>query len=169
MINNREQVEVKDLARWNGGMKLGIPVIDEQHANLFRIINNLQSTYLLVCEGDMENTYQRFVGAAQEATDYMKYHFGTEEKLMKLLEYSEYAEHKNEHKEFLWELMFLAKQFKDKQLSDYQQFINFFNEWFLSHIIVADKNFADYFINMQHHNKLKVLAWRSPALSTQTA
>ena len=168
---NKEQVEVhlKELTKWNGGMKVGIPVIDEQHANLFRIVNNLQSTYLLACQNDTDSTNQRFIGAAHEAIDYIKYHFGTEEKLMKLLEYPEYAEHKNEHKEFMWEIVYLSKQFKDKQLNEYQQFINFLNEWILSHIIVSDKNFADYFINMQHHNKLKVLAWRASALSTQTA
>ena len=169
MINNKEQIEVQDLTGWNGGMKLGIPVIDEQHANLFRIVNNLQATYNMICQNDMDTTYQRFIGAAQEVIDYIKYHFGTEEKLMKLLEYPEYADHRSEHKDFLWELMYLSKQFKDKQLSEFQQFITFLNEWVLTHIIVADKNFADYFINMQHHNKLKVLAWRSSALSTQTA
>ena len=169
MVNNKEQFEVQDYARWNGSMRLGIPLIDEQHANLFRIMNNLQATYNVVCQSEIEVTDQRFIGAAQEAIDYIKYHFGTEEKLMKLLEYPEYDGHKNDHKEFLWELICLSKQFKNKQFALFQQFNNFLNEWILSHVIDADKNFADFFINMQHHNKLKVLAWRSSALSSQTA
>ena len=146
--------EVRDFIRWKVGMKLGIPLIDEQHANLLRIIDNLQ----LTCDKSADNNGQRFIGAANEAIGYVKYHFATEEKLMRLLEYPEYAGHREDHKDFLRELMSLCREFKSEENPDFQYFVDFLNEWVVSHVCDADRNFVDYFYNMQHHSKLKVLA-----------
>jgi len=146
--------EIQDFIRWNGSMKLGIPVIDEQHTNLIRIVDNLQ----LTCQKGTECANQRFIGAANEAIEYVKYHIATEEKLMRLLEYPKYYEHKNEHKDFLWDLSYISGKFKTEQSPDFRQFVIFLNEWIVTHVCDSDRHFANYFFNMQHHSKLKVLA-----------
>ena len=146
--------EIHDFIRWNASMKLGIPVIDEQHTNLIRIVDNLQ----LTCDRGSEFANQRFIGAASEAIDYIKYHFATEEKLMRLLEYPKYNDHRNEHKDCLWDLSYTSSRFKDDQNPDFRQFILFLNEWIVTHVCDSDRHFATYFHNMQHHSKLKVLA-----------
>ena len=146
--------EIQDFIRWNGSMKLGIPIIDEQHANLIRIVDNLQ----LTCNKGTECVQQRFIGASSEAIEYIKYHFATEEKLMRLLEYPKYNEHRNEHKDCLWDLTYIFRQFSDEQNPDFRQFVIFLNEWIVTHVCDSDRHFANYFFNMQHHSKLKVLA-----------
>jgi len=146
--------EIQDFIRWNAGMKLGIPIIDEQHTNLSRIVDNLQ----LTCSKGADGAHERFIGAASEAIEYIKYHFATEEKLMKLLEYPKFNEHKNEHKDCLWDLSYISRQFQDEPNPDFQQFIAYLNEWFVTHVCDSDRHFANYFFNMQHHSKLKVLA-----------
>jgi hemerythrin len=135
-------------------MKLGIPIIDEQHTNLMRIVDNLQ----LTCQKGTDWAHERFIGAASEAIEYTKYHFATEEKLMKLLEYPKYIEHMNEHKDCLWDLSYTFRQFTDDQNPDFNQFVIYLNEWIVSHVCESDRHFANYFFNMQHHSKLKVLA-----------
>jgi len=146
--------EIQDFIRWNGSMKLGIPIIDEQHSNLSRMVDNLQ----LICHKGPDCTNQRFIGAAGEAIEYMKYHFATEEKLMRLLEYPKYHEHMKEHKDCLLDISNTANQFKTEQNQDFRQFVIFLNEWMMTHVSDSDRHFANYFFNMQHHSKLKVLA-----------
>jgi len=146
--------EIQEFIRWNASMKLGIPIIDEQHTNLMRIVDNLQ----LTSEKCTDYARQRFIGAANEAIEYIKYHFATEEKLMKLLEYPKNTEHLNEHKGCLWELTTISEQFRDEEYSDFRQFIVYLNEWIVTHVCGSDRHFANYFFNMQHHSKLKVLA-----------
>ena len=146
--------EIQDFIRWNGSMKLGIPIIDEQHTNLMRIVDNLQ----LTCNKGTDFIRQRFIGAANEAIEYIKYHFTTEEKLMRLLEYPKYNEHMNEHRGCLSDLSCISNQIKSEENADFRQFVVFLNEWIMTHVCESDRHFANYFFNMQHHSKLKVLA-----------
>ena len=146
--------EIQDFIRWSASMKLGIPIIDEQHANLMRIVDNLQ----LTCHKGTDCARHRFIGAASEAIEYIKFHFTTEEKLMKLLDYPKYTEHMNEHNDCLWDLSYTSNQLKDEQNKDFRQFVIYLNEWIVTHVCGSDRHFANYFFNMQHHSKLKVLA-----------
>jgi len=164
--------EVQDFIRWTVGMKLGVPIIDEQHANLVRIVDNLQlscnklMSSKLTCGKSTNHAAQRFIGSVQEAIGYMKQHSATEEKLMKLLEYPRYSEHMDEHIEFHDELVSLFIRLKTEENPDFRQFVVFLNERIGTHVCDSDKDFVDYFRSTQHHTKLKVLA---VALSSQTA
>jgi len=146
--------EIQEFIRWSAGMKLGIPIIDEQHTNLIRIVDNLQ----LTCNKGTDCVRERFIGAANEAIEYIKFHFTTEEKLMKLLDYPKYNDHMNEHKDCLWDLSYSSSLFMDEQNPDFRQFVLYLNEWIVTHVCDSDRHFANYFFNMQHHSKLKVLA-----------
>ena len=146
--------DIQDFIRRNGSVKLGIPILDEQHTNLSRIIGNLQ----LTCQKGADFANERFIGAANEAIEYVKYHFATEEKLMKLLEYPKFNEHKNEHNDCLWELIYTSRRFASEECPDFRQFVIFLNEWVESHVSDSDRNFVNYFFTMQHHSKLKILA-----------
>jgi len=146
--------EIQEFIRWGAGMKLGIPIIDEQHTNLIRIVDNLQ----LTCNKGTDCVRQRFISAANEAVEYIKFHFTTEEKLMKLMEYPKYHDHMNEHKDCLWDISYICSKFEDEQNPDFRQFVLYLNEWIVTHVCDSDRHFANYFFNMQHHSKLKVLA-----------
>ena len=133
---------------------LGIPVIDRQHANLIRITNNLH----LVHRKGAGNSSRRFISAAHEAVDYVKFHFSTEEKLMKLMEYPDYSGHKKEHEEFTKEILSRCERFQSEEHHLSREFAGFMNVWVKNHISVFDRNFTEYFLTMPHHNKLKILA-----------
>jgi len=144
---------------------LGIPLIDRQHANLIRITNNLN----FACKKGLETANLRFINAVHEAVDYVKYHFSTEEKLMVLLEYPEHDQHKREHGDFIWEILSRAKQFEEGQDLVPEKFVAFLNNWIYSHIAQSDKMFADYFIGMNHHSKLRLILCGRPQLSANYA
>ena len=144
---------------------LGIPVIDKQHANLVRIAHNLH----LVCQSDSEITNYRFINAVQEAVDYIRGHCKTEERLMELSGFPGYLAHKKEHGDFIWEIISWSRQFQDGQKSGPRKFARFLTEWIKFHIGISDKAFADFFLNMNQHGKIRQALVCDPQLSGQTA
>ena len=132
---------------------LGIPVIDKQHENLLRIVSNLHLAYLKTTES---GNY-RLMQAAYEAVGYIKYHFGTEEKLMGLLGFPGFSHHKREHEDFLTELLNRYNKFQEDNNFAQNSFVSLLREWVLSHIEVYDRVFADFLLNMKHHAKIKLI------------
>jgi hemerythrin len=145
----------------------GIPVLDTQNANLIRICSNLR----MACSKGVETKNGRFQRAVHEAADYARYHFSTEEKLMSILEYPAFDVHKREHEEFIWEVIGRLKQFRgqDGEENLTEKLVCFLSEWIKNHIGVYDREFADYFLSMKHHGKLKLILSGRPLLSTNSA
>ena len=161
----QRMTEVQEYTVLDELMEFGIPVIDAQHANLVRITNNLRMS----CLKGAETANKRFIRAVQEAAEYVQYHFSTEEKLMALLEFPDFHAHKKEHADFIWEILDHCKQFQEGQNLVPEKFVYFFSEWIRSHICVSDKVFADFFISMKHHGKLRLTLCGVPQLSTTYA
>jgi len=143
----------------------GIPVLDTQHANLVRICNNLRTA----CLNGVETSNNRFQRAVQEAADYARYHFSTEEKLMSILEYPDFYEHKREHGDFVWEILSRSKQLLKGEEFLPEKFVHFISEWIENHTGIYDKAFSDYFISMKHHGKLKLILGARQILSSNLA
>jgi len=145
----------------------GIPVLDTQNANLIRICSNLR----MACDKGVETKNDRFQKAVHEAADYARYHFSTEEKLMSILEYPAFDGHKREHENFLWEVLGRLRQLKENNAEEdhAEKLVCFLSEWIKSHIGLHDREFADYFLSMKHHGKLKLILSGRPLLSTNSA
>ena len=133
--------EARILVEWNDRFKLGIPLIDSQHANLIQQTNNLYWSCLQNTE--LANRY--FIETAREAVNYVKHHFSTEEKLMLISKFRGYTTHKKEHEAFIKEVLSMTQDFTNKKNFVPNRFVRFLQEWVLSHIAVCDKEMADYF------------------------
>lgn len=129
---------------------LGIPVIDIQHANLRRMLDNLSSLKVT------ENINPRFLLAVRETSDYLKYHFDTQEKLMLLLEYPEYIMHKREHEDFFQEILRRSGLFQTGQNADQEEFTCFLKDWINFHAGNSDTAFTDFFVSMRYHSKFRL-------------
>ena len=162
---NDEVCEEKEYSVFDVPVEFGIPIIDTQHANLVRITNNLRMSCLMSAE--MANN--RFIRAVHEATEYVQYHFSTEEKLMSILSFPEYPDHKREHADFIWEILSRAKQFQEGQNLVPEKFVYFLSEWIRNHIGGSDKVFAEYFVSMKNHGKLRLILSGKQLLSTSCA
>jgi len=143
----------------------GIPVLDTQNANLIRICSNLR----MACNKGVETKNGRFQKAVHEAADYARYHFSTEEKLMSILEYPAFDTHKREHEGFIWEVLSRLKLFQEEEEQHPEKLVFFLSEWIKNHIGVYDREFADYFLSMKHHGKLKLILSGRPLLTTNSA
>ena len=158
--------EKQEYAALDGQLVFGIPIIDTQHANLIRIANNLRLACLVA---GTETANPRFLRAVREAVDYIRNHFNTEEKLMVLLDFPDYHTHKKEHDDFIWEILSHAKQFQEEQGLVPEKFAYSLSDWINSHIGSSDKTFADFFLAMKHHGKLRLILSGIPKLSATSA
>ena len=133
----------KDFIKWDPKFALGIPIIDEQHKHLVELCNKLYTEVLdsrLKYENDKNTQWQNaLAGTLKECVNYVAIHFSNEEKIMKVVGYEHFSEHKNRHDEFTKKVLETAKGFSSMDFSDAIKFCKFLYEWILSHIAHEDK------------------------------
>jgi hemerythrin len=93
------------MIEWTRDLAVGLPIIDEQHQELYRRIDQL----LVACsQGKGKETVGQTL---QFLSDYVVTHFGNEETYMIKHGYPEYARHKAAHTQFIKSLQQLQEAF----------------------------------------------------------
>jgi hemerythrin len=87
----------------------------------------------------------------------VRFHFASEEKLMILVEFPGYPEHKKEHTEFIKEVLSQTEKFNQSKHLVPNRFVYFLKEWILSHVAVCDKVMAEFFLKTKYYKKLELL------------
>lgn len=122
-----------ELAEWSSKIEVGLPMIDEQHRQLF----DLAATF----RGDGDQI--RVLKSLAMLTEYVKVHFREEEELMASCDYPGLAAHRRLHGEFrrmLFELLENAKQMTLDEIADEVKYL--INGWFYNHILVTDFDYV---------------------------
>ena len=149
----------QNLINWDERLLLGIPVIDNQHRELITIVNRLHE----LSDEDHEYTGYMFLHSAYATVDFMRYHFNTEEKLMKLLDYPDTVEHKNEHEKFLTEILGKSDKFYDEREIVPRRFTIFLKDWIRSHFLDYDIKLAEYVLNRRQKDPIETMPVEMPA------
>ncbi len=117
----------------------GIPEIDRQHAELFKILNRIKK-YINTDEEKKE--CEIFLSDLKE---YIQYHFAFEEKLMKDCNFYDFKNHSDVHSDFI--------NLVDEAIIDYKltgilqnKIIVFVEDWFTYHIEVEEELFKDFLV-----------------------
>lgn len=119
----------------------GIDSIDQEHARLFEIANEL---YDLMQDRLITDKYDKIIDLIQELRDYTKTHFKNEEAYMTSINYQHIWSERHQH------LMFIKKldeidltQVDDKQQEYVIQLLDFLARWLQGHIKGADKRIGE--------------------------
>jgi hemerythrin len=120
---------------------MGIKLIDDQHKGLLDFVNDLfnHST------GDEWEEQAYFKEVIQQAVQYVKNHFQTEENLMIATKFPGYAEHKKAHDKFTMTVLASVKDFESGKRLVLERFAYFLKDWILAHVAVMDTQYAAYF------------------------
>lgn len=125
---------------WSTEMELGIPILDEQHKEMFRIARNIEQLLIQNCENVKP---MDLVNIVCELREFVSYHFYEEERMMEKAGFSDLAEHKKNHMYFYnyVQEIDLPKMAKDpngelKILKDHIQ------DWIFSHMLCDDVTFV---------------------------
>ena len=127
--------------KWVDTYSMGIRIIDDQHKGLLDFVNDLFNH----ATGNEQDERLYFSSVIQQAVDYIKLHFSTEEKYMIATKFPGYKDHKKEHDEFTLKVISSVKDFESGKRLVLTTFTRFLKDWVLSHIAVCDKLYSDYF------------------------
>ena len=123
---------------WTEAFSVGIKQIDEQHQQLFSLINVLYDSI-------KRNAGEKVIGhTLKELRDYVSYHFKAEEAWMKMLHYPDFAKHLQEHVD--------ATKQVNKFIIDYSRgsktvpldVLRFMSNWLQNHILQIDRDYIPY-------------------------
>jgi hemerythrin len=134
----------EELITWSNTFSFGIKPIDDQHKEMVDLVNDMFHH----ASGNEEQEYEYFSKVIQKAVRYIKVHFATEEKIMRLIRFPGYAEHKRCHDCFILDVLENIRHFETDKHYTLFSFTKFLKEWVLSHIGIMDKQYHLYIKQM---------------------
>lgn len=120
---------------WTDDYSVGIKEIDAQHKRLFDIINNFYEAFI---QGKADLVVSETL---DELLLYTRYHFKSEETLMKEYDLPDITAHQRKHREFEDEIMKRIDDLKRKDGKVHYKTMNYLKDWLLGHILGMDKNY----------------------------
>ena len=126
------------MVKWSKRYAVGIPVVDDQHKEFFRLIGELSDAVLKNEELDC-----RYLMARLEV--YSLYHFTSEEHLMQKYQYPDIDKQIREHKIFRARILSLKEKCNESgELEAHKMLLEFLENWLKNHIIEMDRKYAPY-------------------------
>ncbi len=129
-MSNPNQALIK--INWSTDYSVGIPVIDEQHKELFELVNTLISYF------DNPEKCDLFITFLHILTEYTVEHFTTEEKFLLEISNEIYENQHLEHEEFKNKILDSLTHEMENDLEYRRELILFLQKWLVDHIINFD-------------------------------
>ena len=123
---------------WSKIYETGHPVVDGQHRNLFKLINDLNIAL------SKQDTNNMITDSIDKLSAYVETHFQTEEDLMKATSYPDYNAHKQEHDSLKEQAEKLIKLFGLGKVDLTATISKFLSDWLKIHIQEIDKKMIDW-------------------------
>ena len=118
--------------------KTGISVIDIHHEKMLSVINELTDTVR------NEECEMMLVDVFQKLLFYAENYFVEEEYLMQRFIYPEFGKHKNEHKNFVDELIKYQQLYSEGDACICKGLLEFLQTWYKKHIVNYDNTVVDF-------------------------
>lgn len=128
------------MASWKESLKVGVPLIDEQHKQLCEAIDAL----LDACRHGKGRA--EIVKTVQFLEDYTVKHFSEEQVLQKNSTYPKYEWHKSIHDGFIKQIQSIKKDIEEHgaNISSVATLNTLLLDWLINHITVVDKELSGY-------------------------
>ena len=133
-------MEHLETIQWSGTFAVGLKLIDDQHKGLLDMVNGLFNHVT----GDETAERLYFQKIINQAVQYVKVHFATEEKIMLQTKFSGYKEHKRAHDAFILKVVDCVRDFEAGKQFTLLNFAKFLKDWILTHIAIMDKQYFTY-------------------------
>jgi hemerythrin len=124
---------------WDEQFSVDIPIIDQQHQRLVRMINDL------ITAESIGGQSERVSDILNRMTTYAEEHFATEEKIMQARGYPLYSVHHQEHMAFIRKIVNFATTNTSDKESVSAEMLTFLKDWLATHILNSDMQYKDFF------------------------
>ena len=118
---------------WKEGYAVGAGTVDEQHQQLFSLLNRLAGH---VRGGSPKLDVDRVVS---ELEGYTKFHFTAEERVLKGMGAAEMLEHKKQHSYFVTEIAKTRHALLERKNVEPRDLVVFLRDWLVHHILDVDR------------------------------
>jgi len=127
------------ILEWKDEYSVNVKEIDDQHKELFRIINILiTEVALLKNEGKMK-------GIIADIVKYKVAHFATEEKYFKEFNYDGAEDHIQKHQAFTKGLEEIATKFSNDTIGLAFAVTDYLEDWLITHLLGTDHKYIKCF------------------------
>jgi hemerythrin-like metal-binding protein len=128
---------------WNNSYSVGITSIDAQHQNLFAMGRELHTA---MSNGQGKASLAKIL---DRLVQYTSVHFAHEERLMRLADYPELAEHTAEHALLTKKVAQFQKDFEAGRAVMTVQLLQFLKDWLHHHINGSDQKYTPHLKRVQ--------------------
>lgn len=126
-----------DIIQFDDSIRLGVPVIDQQHEKLVGMVNDV---FRAMKSGGDHDTIGHIL---DQILDYTYTHFTSEEKLMQDAGFADIEAHKELHQELLASAKDYRQQFEDGEKVTARDIFYFLKSWLVNHIQGIDRKYVD--------------------------
>ncbi|MHB8764663.1 MAG: bacteriohemerythrin [Deferrisomatales bacterium] len=124
--------------RWSDQFTVYDDRMDEQHRQFLEALNGLYAA-----------TRERKDATSLRSTldllsQYADHHFGAEERLLRAAGYPKLEDQVRQHSFFRGQVAELRRAFEGSATTELQSTLQFMRDWFLRHILEADRGYAEY-------------------------
>lgn len=134
---------------WKEKYEIGVPLIDEQHEELFKRVNNFIE---IIRSGD---SWASKVKSVNETLEFMKMyvveHFHDEEEYQIKVAYPKHVEHKSVHKNMVNYVLEVSSEYEKSGYDEklIKQFAGKLLSWLINHVVTEDQNIANYVLKKE--------------------
>jgi len=122
---------------WKPEMEVGIPIIDEQHKELFRIARSIEQLLITKCIGVQTRLLLDIVC---ELREYVSYNDYIEKSLMIEWKYSDILNHVRQHDDFCKKIIAIdCKVLGESPYEVLASVKEVIQDWVFAHILIEDK------------------------------
>ncbi|MCK5167107.1 MAG: bacteriohemerythrin [Rhodospirillaceae bacterium] len=130
------------LVEWSKNMEIGVPFVDADHKVLINLLNQVDD-----CIAEQEESTV-LSSVLESLIAYTEYHFAREEKLMELVGFSGFDEHKALHEKLFHKVRSIHHSFEaDRESVSLEDVGSFLQSWLTQHILGEDVKYRDVCIN----------------------
>lgn len=130
--------EISDLMPWGDRLKIDIPLIDDQHKELVKMINELHRAM------KMKMGAKEAGQILTRLADYTVYHFKNEENLFEKHQYPDRDAHKQYHDRLVGQVLEFKKEFEEGRAALSMDLMQFLTDWLREHILKTDKLYVPF-------------------------
>jgi hemerythrin len=124
------------MVEWKTENRVGIFKIDEQHQNIFRILNKLATAI----EEDKDRKILLYI--LSDLVKHFNYHFTDEEIYLEV--HPDFNDHHQKHWELTEKILDFEKQSRKNTAFNFGEVLDFLNNWLKNHIFEADIEYFQY-------------------------
>ena len=123
---------------WSDRFKINVKVLDDQHRQLIRVINELHDAMQSGRGRDVIGT------TLTKLINYTMTHFSTEEEILLRNRFPMYAEHKRQHDLLTGKVVKYKKEYDAGATTTSVEILNFMIQWLTDHLLKTDHQYSAY-------------------------